>query len=369
MLSQPELSSIQFVAQGSDPLERYTYLRQVLSSTSWERLSDLARARTLAQRVRRGQESDQQEVDRLRAKSAVTEVLIPIEDLMRPKVSSTRSDFADILWIFLIAPEPDREILAKFTRNEIARRWLAENKALENSGILIGVVEPEGKTDGPTQLTFQVNNKPVNTIDGALWVAALDAVGSGFLQKHVDQVGKEFQAQAVAGALYRQGNSTIRLGTIYVADVCSNLGDHVLRAVVTQGRAVSRLLNAIRKHSKDNPEIAVRLIGVEKQLAAFYKDQMQPLVVEANSYHRRTQPEVTNAELYEDYSTRAVTIAQREWESGGFGYVTSVLWYGEGFATGLWQGLGNLFTMGHQETKGAAVKAYKRGMFGVRQEV
>ncbi|NDY71859.1 hypothetical protein [Desulfobacter hydrogenophilus] len=346
-----------------DPLAQYTVLKTMLSESSWKRFSDLARARTLAQRVRKGQKSDQAQVNRLRNQAGpVSEELIPLNFLMRPKIFSTINNFADAVWIFLIAPSPDRAILAKFVRNEITTRWLLENLSLQASGIVIGLIDPEGKTDGPAMLTFQVNNKPVYTIDGALWIDALDKAGSGTLQKHIKQVGKEFQTLATAGTLNRQANKAIRIGENYVSDVGSRLGDHALKSVLAQGKAVAKLLSTIRLNSKKEVKIANLLSDVEKKLSVFYGTKMQPLMAKAKTYHRRTQPEITNSELYEDYGTRVVTRARRDWNRGGTGYFTGSFWYAEGFSTALWQGLGNLFTMGHQDTKGDAVRAYRRGM-------
>lgn len=76
---QRGLSSIQVTVMNPDPLAQYTVLKTMLSESSWKRFSDIARARTLAQRVRKGQKSDQAQVNRLRNQAgSVSEELIPL---------------------------------------------------------------------------------------------------------------------------------------------------------------------------------------------------------------------------------------------------------------------------------------------------
>jgi hypothetical protein len=348
-----------------EPLGAYTELRAAISPEAWHKLALAAAMRTLSACGRRGDEAPV-DLAGQQLEGGAPEVDVPLADLVRPPLlrSSAAGTLDDRLWPLVTKDDTDPAVIAEVLRDEMVSRWALDNMDLTARRVTVALIDPDGLTDAPNLLTFQLDDHPLPTGDGLLYVASLDPFGSNTLSQHSYDVGIRSQALLQAGTYHITAQKVFVEGASYAAQVNTDLAGHSVAEISAQMEAVWKLRLEMEGFSSREPAVAARIAQDVEQLTVLSKRVLAPLHDTALTYLQYHQPDWTASELYEDVGVRTVTRARENAEEGNYGRAAAG--YAGGFIIAMWQGLGNLFTAGHQETKGQIVRAYRAGQVSER---
>ena len=184
----------------TDPLERYAGLRDALGMEGWEALNDAARLRDARQSNRRKQVSvaDAQNL----AAAARDTLQLPLAKLLQPRPYTEFGQFRNLLFDSLRAGQIGQGAASIDVRDEIARRWASRHEDVVRGDLEVRLVDPQGTLDTPDELLFLIAGQPVATLDGQLWISAVDAaVSPGDLAGVIQDVSNDANDVAEAANL------------------------------------------------------------------------------------------------------------------------------------------------------------------------
>jgi hypothetical protein len=181
----------------ADPLARYAGLRDTLGLEGWEALNDAARLRDVRQNKRRNQPPgrDEQQL----ATAARDTLSLPLAKLLQPRPYTEFGQFRELLFGSLRAGLIGQGAASIEVRDEIARRWASRHEAIVRGDVEVRLVDPQGELHTADELLFLIAGQPVTTMDGQLWITAVDAaVSPGDLAGIVQEVNNDANEVAEA---------------------------------------------------------------------------------------------------------------------------------------------------------------------------
>jgi hypothetical protein len=302
---QPSPEVILFTG-GGDPLAQYTALREAITAQQWAGLNNAARRRE--QRLA-GQQGPAQGRDTL------VEITVPLATLFRPQPDSAATEGSWTDALFALATSQlessgrlDAPALASIVQQELVRRWHALNGSILRQTIRVALIDPQGTLPAGSTLTFQLAGNPVSTMDGALYLSAVDAAGPHNLPLVQQEMAPELESVGREIELAHRSAEAIRITREDMAR-----GHRELAA-----NGVSQRLEELRELHQQMRGVGGRIADRAVALGAFISDEFAPFAAEHERFSRRNAPAPSVGETLRNTANTQMALADEIRQGGGF---------------------------------------------------
>ena len=292
------------------------------------------------------------------AAEAKTSAQVPLALLL-----TSEAHFIDLdVWgsfFYMVKAGAADVLTADLARNEIMRRYFARVELSRFDTCRIELVDPEGKTPGPSRLRFVVKEKTVPDTKGKIAPPDL-AVAFGPIEPDVESVTKDADHVALGAQLILELEDVEGLVTKTAAGVSVDAGNYALNYVRSLAQRLQFDLKHVETYGKHKGPELQELAGVEGRYKKLL-EVAEATHAKAYKFWEANQVGESLGMMNERWGTSLVRTAENEMDEGGVGYVTGGLAYGGAFVVAFVDAAEKILSMGFHDAATAIGTAYAEG--------
>ncbi|HTX91839.1 MAG TPA: hypothetical protein VMC09_11560 [Anaerolineales bacterium] len=266
-----------------DPLSAYTVLHRAISADQWAGLNQAATNRMNRQYARRGMPAESSAASTV---APLTEITIPAQTLLRPEEPTSDENVSSRLFTALTTGG-DVTAAGGITRDHIAYMWYHSSPSALRSNVRVALIDPQGETELPPGLTFQVDNHPIASEDGGLYLAPVDHATSQYLPAITEQVNNEVQRVVRAAELSGKARAVIDFGRTITGRSPSAIASDDFTQFIA---VLNDMKQRIQTYNESNPETAGLLGGISTELTAFIDGSARPFATRIEAERQAHMP-------------------------------------------------------------------------------
>ncbi len=267
-----------------EPLATYTLLSQAISADQWAGLNQAANDRLDRQYSRRGTPTESSTQPSARP---LTEITIPVTTLLRPEEPASDADFSSRLFRALTTGGGDISAAGLITRDHILKLWYGSASSALRANVRIALIDPQGETELPPGLTFQINGHPIPTEDGGLYIDPVDRATSRYMPGIIETVDYDLQRVARAAELHGRARSVIDFGRGITRRSPTAVTSEDFNQFIG---VLTDLRQRIQSSGRNDSATAALLSGISTELSTFIDGSARPFATQIETARQAGMP-------------------------------------------------------------------------------